>query len=218
MFKAKTLRGPASLISSSVVIFLLSGCAGSSTMGAEPLPSAVSESPLVTIAEVDNAMTRVAVEKDDYTGDIDLYPKNETTVPMGDFWFVRTNAFLSKESNSSWVFGISSGYYLSDWLFQHSVAFKSTKGAISLSLGKSKSDVYENGDVLEYASVSLDREQIDIFCRIMNGKSVKFRIEGNKGEIERKLPGTAMYANRALCTVYRGLQQGLISGFSPKNG
>ena len=94
MFKAKTRRGPASLISSLVAILLLSGCAGSGTMGAEPMPTALSESPLVTIAEVDHAMTRVSVEKDDYTGEIDLYPKNETTVPMGDFWFVRTNAFL----------------------------------------------------------------------------------------------------------------------------
>jgi hypothetical protein len=205
-------------MASSAAIFLLSACAASGTSGTEPLPNAVSEAPLVTIADVDNAMTRVAVEKDDYTGAFDLYPKNDTTVPMGDFWFVRTNAFLNKEATTDWVFGISSSYYLSEWLFQQSISFKSTNGAMSLALGKSKGDVDTYGDVLEYASVSLDQKQIEIFCKVMNGKSVIFRIEGTKGEIERKLPGAAMYANRALCTVYWGLEQGLVSGFSPKNG
>lgn len=205
-------------MASSASIFLLSACAASGTSGTEPLPNAVSEAPLVTIADVDKAMTRVAVEKDDYTGAFDLYPKNDTTVPMGDFWFVRTNAFLNKEATTDWVFGISSSYYLSEWLFQQSISFKSTNGAMSLALGKSKGDVDTYGDVLEYASVSLDQKQIEIFCKVMNGKSVIFRIEGTKGEIERKLPGAAMYANRALCTVYWGLEQGLVSGFSPKNG
>lgn len=195
------LRRKLKLVSAGVALLtILSACGSAADVGLGEM---------VTTTQMDKALERVEVHEDEYSGNWEINPKNDVVVHVGDFWFVDTDALVSKRDGSDWEFAVASSYRLTDWLFQASVGFKSSKGSMSLDLGESIHDVDELASVSEIAFVSLDAEQITQFCEIMNGRSVKFRIVGTKGSIERKLPGATMYSNRAMCTIYRGLKQGI---------
>ena len=169
---------------------------------------------LTTTAQMDKALLRVNVSDDAYTGNMEITGKSENSVTLGEFSFVYTGAFLAKKSDTEWEFAVSSAYYASEWLFQHSIGFKSTNGAISLPLGSSDTEVNEVAYVSEYTYVVLSEQEIEEFCDVMKGKNVTFRILGKNGQVERKLPGGVMYDNRAMCVLYRGFGHGLT--ISPK--
>jgi hypothetical protein len=163
---------------------------------------------------MDKALLRVNVSEDEYTGAMEITGKSETNVETGEYSFVDTGAFLGKKSDADWEFAVVSAFYDSEWLFQQSIGFKSTKGSISLALGSSNREVDEVAYVSEFAYVILTESEIEEFCNVMQGKDVTFRIVGKNGQVERKLPGGVMYDNRSMCVLYRGFGHGLT--ISPK--
>jgi hypothetical protein len=159
---------------------------------------------LPTSEQIDKALLRVDVSDDEYTGIMEITGGSESTVPIGEFSFVDTGAFLGKKPDEDWEFAVSSAYYAPVWLFQHSLGFKSTNGSMSIPLGSSDTEVNELAYVSEYTYVALAENEIEEFCDVMYGQDVTFRIIGKNGQVERKLPGGIMYDNRAMCVLYKG--------------
>jgi len=166
--------------------------------------------------EVDSALKDAKILKDEFIGNYEIFfiPNEKTLTKVEDSYIGLSIDITRKDEKSDWEFTLVSAYNGKGWMFHDEVNIKSPNGIINFSdMISSSEQVQDGGSVSELSYHVLSKKEIQEFCSILDSNEVKFRLRGERGKVleqSGQMKEFSVINNRNLCTVYFGLEQGLI--------
>jgi hypothetical protein len=195
----------------------VTGCSATNVgLGNREVPSLpdVKPSYVYSAYEFNRAQQAMTISVDEFKGNFEVYP------PVSLFDLFRegsSSASLSvditkADSSSPWEFNLVTSYSGEEWMFHDELDIKSSAGVFIYNLDSSNRNdqTTDSGTVTEFAGSSLSKNEIDLFCRVIDQNDVKARLSGTGGNVQ-SITGLVPNADKlkSSCIIWYGLKQGL---------
>ena len=170
---------------------------------------------VVTLSQISGRYPGLRASQDEFDNSIYVDQiKTKYTKAKGAV-FTLSPGVAKYSADSNWVLDITSVYSGERWLGTTIWDLKSSAGFMEIVVDPDfvTGDVSERGSVTETSLTDLTEDQTDLFCRIVSGNKVKFRITGKTGPLRviGAYPDEQKLAAISSCELVTDLRNGKIS-------
>ena len=169
----------------------------------------------ITESDFRTSLSSLKVTVDEFKGNYEIFPegRSESLSKKDKMVFGLSSNVTRYDNESGWEFTLTSTYAGQDWMFHDEVDVKSDSKVISFPEVELVYDkVLDNGVVTEFGAYTMTTKEAVKFCEIINGKNIKFRLSGTRGdilEISGQMSTASQDNFKASCKVFAGILQGL---------